>query len=242
MSIDGPALHQPQGGRLRADLALASLQRRAVEMGADRRFGDGVTDLQPCREGVRVVTGSTTLTARAAVVTTGAWTSRTLAGHVTLPPITVTQEQLAYLRPRREAVWPAFAVRGEPFVYGVPGPESLLKVGEHGTGPAVDPDERSLDLDPVTWERLSHWIARHLPGVEPEPVSSATCLYASTPDDDFVVDRIGPLVIGAGFGGHGFKFVPVIGGHLAGLATGAVWPGNPFTLDRRHQTPAGARK
>ncbi len=35
-----------------------------------------------------------------------------------------------------------------------------------------------------------------------------------------MLDRIGPVVIGAGFSGHGFKFTPVVGRILADLATG----------------------
>ncbi|MET9969506.1 hypothetical protein ABZZ80_27160 [Streptomyces sp. NPDC006356] len=38
-----------------------------------------------------------------------------------------------------------------------------------------------------------------LPGLDPEPVTEADCLaghlYAIAPDDDFVLDRHGPLVI-----------------------------------------------
>jgi sarcosine oxidase len=35
-----------------------------------------------------------------------------------------------------------------------------------------------------------------------------------------VLDRVGPLVVGAGFSGHGFKFTPLVGRILADLADG----------------------
>ena len=47
-----------------------------------------------------------------------------------------------------------------------------------------------------------------------------SCTYTTTPDEDFILDRIGPVVIGAGFSGHGFKFTPVVGRILADLASG----------------------
>jgi len=51
-------------------------------------------------------------------------------------------------------------------------------------------------------------------------VDAETCLYTMTADEDFVLDRVGPLVVGGGCSGHGFKFGPLIGEVLADLATG----------------------
>ena len=39
-----------------------------------------------------------------------------------------------------------------------------------------------------------------------------------TPDEDFVLDRTGPLVVGGGCSGHAFKFGPLLGEFLADLA------------------------
>ena len=52
------------------------------------------------------------------------------------------------------------------------------------------------------------------------PVESATCLYAWYPGDTFLFDRVGPVVLGLGLSGHGFKFVPEVGRRLADLADG----------------------
>jgi sarcosine oxidase len=56
--------------------------------------------------------------------------------------------------------------------------------------------------------------------VDADSFEAVSCTYTTTPDEDFILDRIGPVVIGAGFSGHGFKFTPVIGRILADLATG----------------------
>jgi glycine/D-amino acid oxidase-like deaminating enzyme len=68
-----------------------------------------------------------------------------------------------------------------------------------------------------------------LPGLVPEPYAEASCLYTDTPNDDFVLDRVGPLVLASPCSGHGAKFAPVIGELIADLATGSA-PVPRFTL------------
>ncbi|HEY0561071.1 MAG TPA: FAD-dependent oxidoreductase, partial [Frankiaceae bacterium] len=71
------------------------------------------------------------------------------------------------------------------------------------------------------------------PGLDadtPEPVS---CTYTSTPTGEFVLDRVGPIVVAAGFSGHGFKSAPAVGRLLADLALGAPVAAEAFSL-REH--------
>ena len=58
------------------------------------------------------------------------------------------------------------------------------------------------------------------------------CTYTWTADEDFIVDRVGRVVVGAGFSGHGFKFVPAVGRALADLAVGDHGAAERFRLDR----------
>jgi glycine/D-amino acid oxidase-like deaminating enzyme len=51
-----------------------------------------------------------------------------------------------------------------------------------------------------------------------------TCLYTNTPDEQFVLDRRGPVVIGSPCSGYGFTFTPLIGRVLADLATAQPTP------------------
>ena len=55
-----------------------------------------------------------------------------------------------------------------------------------------------------------------------------------TPDEDFVLDRVGPVVIGSACSGHGFKFGPLVGEILADLAMGLDprLPGGRFSSRR----------
>ena len=52
-----------------------------------------------------------------------------------------------------------------------------------------------------------------------------SCTYTLTATEDFVLDRSGPIVVGAGFSGHGFKFTPTIGRILADLVEGKASAG-----------------
>jgi sarcosine oxidase len=191
------------------------------------RFGEPVTVLEPDADGVTVRTEAGRVRAPVAVVTAGAWAGELLAGLVPgLPPITVTEELVAFFRPAAGTpVDVSFidSARRVP-VYGLPTPDGLVKIGEHGAGPVVTGDSRSGEPDPAALARLRDYAAEAMPGVDPAPVRSTTCLYANTPTSDFVLDREGPLVVGAGFSGHGFKFVPEIGRLLAGMAAGEAPP------------------
>ncbi len=66
---------------------------------------------------------------------------------------------------------------------------------------------------------MVEYVKRWLPGLDPVPGSEATCLYTSTPNEDFVIDRAGSLVVCSPCSGHGAKFAPLIGELTADLVT-----------------------
>jgi sarcosine oxidase len=188
----------------------------------------------------------TSLRASAVVVTAGAWTSGLLAGvpgFDELPPLVVTQVQSAHFPVRDQALvaddaWPSFIHHVDPAAhaearlpeapdggypptgaYGHHTPGEGVRVGHHGTGPVVDPDTRDLTAEPGRLAELRAYVREWLPGVDadaPAPISGTS---TTTPDERFLLDRVGPVVIGAGFSGHGFTFTPGIGQVLADLAT-----------------------
>ena len=239
--FDTDVLHHDLACAVHADRTLAALRTRAVAAGADLRFGSAVISVDVVDDDCVVVRhAGGTVTAESCVVAVGAWggsdwVSTALGGRASLPPMRVTQEQVAFFEPRdagSATVWPTFIFREEPSIYGLPTPDGLIKIAEHHTGPDVDPDARSGELDPATWNRLLEWVDRRVPGVDPRPVRSMTCLYASYPGDTFLLDRAGPVVVGLGLSGHGFKFVPEVGRRLADFADRIPWSDNPFGFDR----------
>ncbi|MGZ6790843.1 MAG: FAD-dependent oxidoreductase [Mycobacteriaceae bacterium] len=75
--------------------------------------------------------------------------------------------------------------------------------------------------------------ARHcLLGVDADALTPSNCTYTTTPDSNSVLDRHGPIVVGAGFSGHGFKHVPAVGQVLADLAVSGKRPDPMFSLSR----------
>ena len=92
-----------------------------------------------------------------------------------------------------------------------------LKAGAHHGGADADPDELG-EPDTAVVERVTAWLEARLPAVDPTPVAVETCLYTTTPDERFILERRGRYVIGSACSGHGFKFAPVIGSRLAELA------------------------
>ncbi len=212
LRFEGPVLHQPDGGWVRADLALDAFLDGAARRGALLRFESPVMALERTGDGVRVVTDDGSVITPVVVVAAGAWAPDLLTGLLPLPALTVTEELVAYFRRREpDRPWPCFIHRGTPLLYGLPGPHQRIKVGEHQTGPVVHPDERTFELQPEAWQRLRDVVEHWLPGVDPEPVDAVTCLYATGPGDDLVLDRVGPVVVASGLGGHGFKFGPALG-------------------------------
>ncbi|MGH2736372.1 MAG: FAD-dependent oxidoreductase, partial [Actinomycetota bacterium] len=67
-------------------------------------------------------------------------------------------------------------------------------------------------------EKVSGWIRQRFPQADPTPAHAETCIYTNTPDEHFVLERHGPIVVGSPCSGHGYKFAPLIGKRLAEMA------------------------
>ena len=67
-------------------------------------------------------------------------------------------------------------------------------------------------------ERITAWANETYRLAGPEPVGAETCMYTTTPDESFILERGGRFVVGSPCSGHGFKFAPAIGERLAALA------------------------
>ena len=224
MAFDRAVLFQPDAGRCRSDDTVRAAARsgRGTRRGRAirRRPGDGVKR----GDGVvaRCEQADLEVEARVAVITAGSWVEGVAPAGIGLPAMKVTQEQIVHFPPRAEGEWPSFihhrVEMGEGVAYGLRTLGEGIKVGGHHEGPVTDPDRRTFELDPTRVDEAVRYAEQWLPGVEPVPMFGVTCLYTTTPTEDFVVDRRGPFIIGSACSGHGFKFTPVIGLLLADLA------------------------
>ncbi|HWE56736.1 MAG TPA: N-methyl-L-tryptophan oxidase [Acidimicrobiales bacterium] len=221
----GPVLYQPDAGRLWADEAVRALHRQAGTYGAAVRFEEPVRAVVPANDDqVLVTTDADEYRARVAVVTAGAWVSSLLTGVVELPILTVTREQVFHFPTRLDgdAGWPSYIHHSSGFIYGLQGHgDEGIKVAEHHRGAITTADGRSFAIDQAGRQRVVNHVRTNMPGLDPTPTSATTCLYTTTADESFVIERHGPIVVGSPCSGHGFKFAPLIGRHLAHLAMAA---------------------
>jgi sarcosine oxidase len=221
MRFEDTVLYSPDAGVARAAVALEELERRIVAAGGEVRWSTPALRLEEDADGVTVHIAAGTVRAETAVVTAGAWTN-TLVGGIPLPPLVVTEESPAHFAPREVSdVWPSFNHFVAPGawpsnVYGMPSPGEGVKVGFHAVGDEVDPDSRPFRTDKHA-AVLAEYVREWMPGLEAATAVPIICTYTATPDEAFVLDRVGRIVVGAGFSGQGFKFAPGVGAVLADL-------------------------
>jgi sarcosine oxidase len=255
----GPVLLETESCVTAADQALQAL----ADAAPDVRTGVQVTALADDGRRVQVSTDGGSLSARTVIVCAGPWTSRLLATAGVAVPAAATLEQVAYLAPagrpsaseppgsdppasepaaseppasKPAAEMPIFLCHnGVRSPYGLPVPGSdLYKIGIHHSGPPADPASQDRDADEQMTAALAELARRLLPGLRPDPVAAERCIYDNSPDEDFILDKAGNVVIGSGTSGHGFKFGPLLGEWLANLATGRHddLPDSRFSLAR----------
>lgn len=215
------ALFEPLSGVLRADACLLALKGRLGDRVIEGAEVHEIVDGPGEEVEVRSSVGRTG--ARAVICCAGPRTARLLAPSGLALPLEATAEQVAYFAASaRAGSLPVVIEYTEPAVYGLPVPGTdWYKMGRHHAGSAIDVDAADLVPRPEDNGALSDAVARIFPACDPHPVESERCIYDNTPDQNFVLDRIGRVVIGCGTSGHGFKFGPLIGGLLADLALGA---------------------
>ena len=217
--VAGEVLLEPASAVIAADRSLAGLARLAGEI----HTGVRVTALADDGRRVRVSTSAGDVEAGRVIVCAGPWTAGLLATAGITVPASATLEQVAYLVPADNAAqafpMPIFVRFGGEIPYGLPVPGTQrYKIGIHHGGPAVEPDHQDHAADPALVRRIGQVAREFLPGFNPNPIALERCVYDNSPDTNFIVDRTGNVVIGAGTSGHGFKFGPLLGEWLASLA------------------------
>jgi sarcosine oxidase len=140
-------------------------------------------------------------------------------------PVKVTRETLCYFRPEEGRPIPSVVSfkpdRHTHDMYSLHDPVYGLKVGAHHAGPEADPDVPG-EPEPDLTERIAAWANETYRLADPELAAAETCMYTTTADESFVLERRGRVVVGSPCSGHGFKFAPAIGTRLAALAAEAL--------------------
>jgi len=218
-------LFEKEAGVLMASKCLKVYQDLFVQNGGRIVDSEKVLKIIPGQV-TTLITSNRELKAKNIIITAGAWTldlTNQLGLQLPLEPIhiNVCYWNTTDKRYRADQGFPAFGDFGTGTekkcqVYGLPCIEypNMLKICLHH-GMKVNPDMRdfvsSLESDT---HQIGDYIKEHFENVELKPSIVEQCMYMSTPDDDFIIDRhpkYNNILIGAGFSGHGFKLAPVVG-------------------------------
>ena len=164
-----------------------------------------------------------TLEFRKLVMTIGPWSNQLLREE--LVSIRPTRQQIIYFhldnmtefRPEKCPVF--FSDKH----YGLPAAGiDAVKVSPKELPEIVDPETAKRFVDEQQVVEAREACRRFMPQVaDTEVYQTRVCLYDMTDNSDFVLDKDpenSDIVYGYGFSGHGFKFAPLIGKLLAGLA------------------------
>ncbi len=215
----------PRAGWAESGKVVARLADEVRRAGARLREGDAFAALLQAGGrviGLRTAAGAE-LHGDAVLVAAGAWTP------VLLPELTdvmwTTGQPVVHFDAGPSAQWraPRFPVWAADISrtgwYGFPAlADGTLKIGHHGTGRRVHPDDDRVVLASEV-DHFRDFLRENLPELTHAPVrATRLCLYCDTFDGDFWIDhdpgRPG-LVVAAGDSGHGFKFAPILGDLIA---------------------------
>ncbi|GAA3203167.1 FAD-dependent oxidoreductase [Actinocorallia longicatena] len=216
--FDGPVVFDPECGVLDPERTIAALLALS---GARVHYETPVRRLEPDGHGVLLHTDEGVRHARTVVVAAGGWTVPLLPDLAGLLPLTVGQQQAFYFRPGPGRPWPTLVHDSDDgdLIYALPeGP--LMKIGEHSPGTPTTAEARDFVVDPAARERVTAYVARWLPGLDPVPAGETSCLYTWVREEDFVIDRSGDIIVCSACSGHGAKFTPLLGELVADLADG----------------------
>ena len=232
LALGDLAVVEPGAGFVDPEATVATHLDLAADAGATLVFDTTVVGWDHHGSGVTVATSSGTFVADRLVVCAGPWTAPILAG---LPPhLAVERHVQHWFEPAGEAGrfalgrHPVYLWEYEPGAefYGFPvlGDGRGAKVAFFHHGSPAHPDHLDRLVTEAEAAPLRDVLADRIPDLAGRWLSGVACMYTMTPDRHFVIGPVdgtdGRVVVAAGFSGHGFKFVPVVGELLADLATG----------------------
>jgi sarcosine oxidase len=225
---DEVALFEPEGGFLVPELAVEAQLRVAESKGAELRFNAQVVRWyqSPANDGLRIeLADGSTLDAARLALCTGPWMTQALREIGV--PLTIQRNVQHWFEPIDDR----FALGNLPSffadrddqpcrLYGFPDHGFGVKAAFHGYGEASSTDALDREIHEYDIEPVRRALEALLPGSAGRYLGGKACMYALTPDENFVI-TIHPnderIVVAGGFSGHGFKFAPVVGEILTGL-------------------------
>ncbi len=224
------AYYEPGAGYLRPERCIAAQLELAQRDGAKLHMGERVTSIEDRDDHVDVVTDRGAYAAKQVILTMGAWLPEFI-DPVLASRLAVTRQVLYWFEPLgpieefeapRFPVWIWELQETGHVIYGFPAIDGA------GGGAKVATEQYVATTTPETVEREvtneekramhRELVAPYLPGLGPGCVKAAACMYTSTPDAQFWIDRDPArpnVIIASACSGHGFKHSAAIGEALA---------------------------
>ncbi len=218
---------EARAGFLRVETCVMAYADEAVKHSASLQTGETVLKWSADGEGLTVDTDRGRYRTGRLVVTAGAWAPKLLSSlgvhfRVLRKPLLWYRTQTPDYRVENGfPVW--FLETDLGTIYGFPEIDDMgFKLAEHTGGTEVtDPLQPDRDLNTADRRPLESIISRHFPGVTSDYLHHAVCMYTTSPDEHFVIDRHPDdprICFVTGLSGHGFKFASVLGEIMSDLA------------------------
>lgn len=219
----------PLGGAMRPELAVYSAVEQAQRNGATVFDHEEILSIEDGDSGVTITTAKRTINADTVIVASGAWTKLVLPELADL--LEVRKLLLTWFLPKdlhtfQPDALPCFIrdrdgfhLFGAPCVDGYSVKISGLDIWGGPETPRIEDADMRVDREALS--AFGAHVAQLFPGVHPEPNRTSVHFDTYTADMTPIIDRVGNVVVAAGFSGHGFKMSPAVGKLTAALAVGA---------------------
>lgn len=225
------ALFHHDAGFIWAMRTVAALSHLAQKKGAKVKLHTEAVDVLVDKDGIRGVRDrhGKVWQADQYLFTAGPWTGPLLKKW-RLPLKVACQEQMHLMPPAsrgryRPEHFPVFAVRSAG-IYGFPiHIHGFLKLSAYVTGaPGFPAADGATKLSPPFERKCRSFLKKFIPDLAGfSEMEGKVCCSASTPDGDFIMDRLPDTANGyvaAGFSTKGMKFAPLVGKTMAELIVG----------------------
>lgn len=232
---DYDILFEPDAGFVTPERAVLVYVDQAIRAGANIHVKEKTISWEKHGDTINVRTIKDSYTCSKLIITVGAWAGTLIPGLAR--QFKVTRQVIAWTNPEE---WKPFELGEFPcwmidddtkhgMYYGFPvlpigkfGAPIGLKVAHHYPGLVSNPDAVNRIPDKEDEDNIIYAIRKFLPKGYSSTHVLKTCLYTNTPDENFIIDFLPEnnkqVVIAAGFSGHGFKFISVVGEIMADLA------------------------
>ena len=231
---DFEILFEPEAGFITPEKAIRLYASQAKKNGATINTSERVFDWK--REGANLIvrTEKDFYQCNKLIITAGAWAGKMIPGLA--DKIKVTRQFVAWIKTKNDDQFelnkfPCWMIGDDlkhGCYYGFPlldteifGEPAGLKLAHHFPCQTTDPDNVNRQTTEFDIENLKYCLNKYLPGVFDSILHTKICLYANSPDENFIIDKLPGyeenVSIACGFSGHGFKFASVVGEILADL-------------------------